>query len=143
MAAPATSGSGAFAEAQGRGVWRAAGAYAFALLLLVALSWLLRPELGLLTNASQQLLAIAGLAVAAAAAWFFPATAAAPEAERADPGAITAPPLSDMAQASIAVLPLENLSVAADDGLVAQGFSAEIVRALSGVPDLRVVPFMQ
>ena len=143
MAAPATSGSGAFAEAQGRGVWRAAGAYAFALLLLVALSWLLRPELGLLTNASQQLLAIAGLAVATTAAWFFPAAAAAPEAERADPGAITAPPLSDMAQASIAVLPLENLSVAADDGLVAQGFSAEIVRALSGVPDLRVVPFMQ
>jgi TolB-like protein len=143
MTAPAMKGSGAFVEAQGRGVWRAAGAYVFALLLLVALSWLVRPELALLTTASQQLLAIAGLAVAAMAVWFFPVEAAAPEVERADPGEITAPPLSDMAQASIAVLPLENLSAAADDGLVAQGFSAEIVRALSGVPDLRVVPFMQ
>jgi TolB-like protein len=54
-----------------------------------------------------------------------------------------APPLSDTAQASIAVLPLENLSGTAEDALVAQGFSAEIVRALSGVADLRVVPFLQ
>ena len=143
MTAPATKEAGAFVEAQGRGLWRAAGAYLFALLLLVALSWLIRPELALLTTAPQQLLAIAGLAVATMAAWFFPVEAAAPEAERADAGVITAPPLSDTAQASIAVLPLENLSGVADDGMVAQGFSAEIVRALSGVPDLRVVPFMQ
>ena len=143
MAAPATNRSRALVEARSRGAWRAAGAYLFALLLLLAVSWLVRPELALLTTASQQVLALAGLALAALAAWCFPAVAAVPEAETGEAGVVTAPPMSDMAQASIAVLPLENLSGVPDDGLVAQGFSAEIVRALSGVPDLRVVPFMQ
>ena len=133
------------ARAQARGVWRAAGAYVFAGLLLVAVSWLTRPELALLTNATQQLIAVAGLAVAALLAWLFPVTtvAAGHDGAVAEPPAVAAPPMSDTAQASIAVLPLENLSGAQDDSLVAQGFSAEIVRALSGVPDLRVVPFMQ
>jgi adenylate cyclase len=114
-------------------------------LLLVALSWLTRPELALLTSATQFVIAAGGLVVAALLAWFFPAATA---ADVRDGGAAelqpaATPPLSDTAQASIAVLPLENLSGAAEDVLLAQGFSAEIVRALSGVPDLRVVPFMQ
>lgn len=145
MTAPAAQGAVTLARAQARGVWRAAGAYLFAVLLLVALSWLTRPELALLTSATQQVIAAAGLAVAALLAWFFPATTAADvhDGVAAEPPPVATPPMSDTAQASIAVLPLENLSGASEDGLVAQGFSAEIVRALSGVPDLRVVPFMQ
>jgi len=144
MTAPAAQGAVTLARAQTRGVWRAAGAYVFAVLVLVALSWLTRPELALLMSATQQVIAVGGLAVAALLAWFFPAApAAAGNDAAAEPPAVTAPPMSDTAQASIAVLPLENLSGAAEDTLVAQGFSAEIVRALSGVPDLRVVPFMQ
>jgi len=145
MTTPAAQGAGAPDRVQGRDVWRAAGAYLFALLLLVALSWLTRPEVALLTSPMQWLIAVGGLAVAALLAGLFPATA--PAGERggtaAEPLAVAAPPMSDTAQASIAVLPLENLSGASEDSLVAQGFSAEIVRALSGVPDLRVVPFMQ
>lgn len=131
-----------------RGVWRAAGAYLFVLLLLVALSWLTRPDAALLTSATQLLIAAAGLAVAVSLAWLFPVASrdsGHPGAlgAREEPAVVATPPLSDAAQASIAVLPLESLSGATEDALVAQGFSAEIVRALSGVPDLRVVPFMQ
>ena len=147
MTRPATRGAGALVEAQGRGVGRAAGAYLFALLLLVAIAWLVRPELALLKSGTHLLLAAGGLATAALLTWLFPVerdAAAAPQrASAGEPGTVTAPPLSDAAQASLAVLPLESLSGAADDALVAQGFSAEIVRALSGVPDLRVVPFLQ
>jgi TolB-like protein len=143
MTTPAAQGAGTFTDARARGVGRAAGAYAFALLLLVALGWLVHPEAALLTSALQQLLAIGGLALAALLAWLFPVAAGAPEHERHESGHVLAPPMSDTAQASIAVLPLDNLSGAPDDALVAQGFAAEIVRALSGVPDLRVVPFLQ
>ena len=145
MTIPVAQGAGTLARAQERGVWRAAGSYLFAVLLLVALSWLTRPELALLTSATQQLIAVGGLAVAALLAWFFPTTTGAEvrDGPAAEPPAAVTPPMSDTAQASIAVLPLENLSGASEDALVAQGFSAEIVRALSGVPDLRVVPFMQ
>lgn len=145
MTAPAAQGTVTLARAQARGAWRAAGAYLFALLLLVALSWLTRPELALLTSATQFVIAVAGLAVAALLAWFLPATTAAEAHDlgAAEPRPAVTPPMSDTAQASVAVLPLENLSGASEDVLVAQGFSAEIVRALSGVPDLRVVPFMQ
>jgi len=145
MTAPATQGRVTLARAQARGVWRAAGAYVFALLLLVALSWVSRPELAVLTTSAQQLIAVAGLALAASLAWFFPveAVVAPPVGAAAALPEVITPPMSDTAQASIAVLPLENLSGSADDALVAQGFSAEIVRALSGVPDLRLVPFMQ
>ncbi len=140
MTAPAAQGAVTLARAQARGVWRAAGSYLFAVLLLVT-----RPELALLTSVTEQLIAVGGLAVATLLAWFFPATTAAEahDGAAAEPPAVATPPMSDSAQASIAVLPLENLSGAAEDALVAQGFSAEIVRALSGVPDLRVVPFMQ
>ena len=55
MTAPAAQGAVTLARAQARGVWRAAGSYLFAVLLLVALSWLTRPELALLTTATQQL----------------------------------------------------------------------------------------
>ena len=143
MTAPAAKGAGVFAEARHRGVWRAAGAYGFALLLLVALTWLTRPELALLTSGLHQLLAIGGLVLAALLAWSFPVVTAAPARGHGEPEVVAAPPLSDTAQASVAVLPLENLSGTAEDALVAQGFSAEIVRALSGVADLRVVPFLQ
>lgn len=54
-----------------------------------------------------------------------------------------APPLSDTAQASVAVLPLENLSELDEDAFLAQGFSAEIVRALYGIPDLRIASYQQ
>ena len=145
MTAPAAQGAVTLARAQARGVWRAAGSYLFAVLLLVALSWLTRPELALLTSATQFVIAAGGLAVAVLLTWFVPATTAAEarDVAAAEPPAPATPPMSDTAQASIAVLPLENLSGASEDALVAQGFSAEIVRALSGVPDLRVVPFMQ
>ena len=55
----------------------------------------------------------------------------------------SAPPLSDTAQASVAVLPLENLSEVEEDGYLSQGFSAEIIRALYGIPDLRVATYQQ
>jgi TolB-like protein len=142
MALVAT-GSGVVAAARGRGAGRAAGSYVLALLLLVALSWLVRPELALLTTGLDQLVAIVGLGCAMLVAWLFPVETIEPARDGAEPAAVGAPPMSDTAQASIAVLPLENLSGAADDALVAQGFSAEIVRALSGVPDLRIVPFLQ
>jgi adenylate cyclase len=145
MTTPAAQDAGARHEAQRSGVWRAAGAYAFALLLLVALSWLTRPELALLTFGPQYMLAIGGLIIAASLAWLFPVVGVATGGDRDGGEARSAatPPLSDAAQASIAVLPLENLSGNPEDALVAQGFAAEIVRALSGVPDLRVVPFLQ
>lgn len=145
MTTPAARGGGAPDRVHGRAVSRAAGAYLFVLLLLVALSWLIRPDAALLTSATQQGIALAGLAIAGLLAWFFPVTGpgADPDAASAERPALAAPPMSDTAQASIAALPLESLSGSAEDALVAQGFSAEIVRALSGVPDLRVVPFMQ
>ena len=142
MAAQEARGSQA-AAGRSRGVWRAVNAYLVVLLLLTAASWLIHPELGLLERGTERLIAMAGCVAAALLAWLFPVV---PEAAPAAPEALPslgAPPVSDAAQASIAVLPLDSLSGTADDALVAQGFSAEIVRALSGVPDLRVVPFLQ
>lgn len=133
----------AVAAARGRGVPRAVGAYLVVLLLLVVVSWLTRPEIGLLARGADQMIALLGCAVAALLAWLFPVEPAGAIESPAALPSVGAPPVSDAAQASIAVLPLESLSDTADDALVAQGFSAEIVRALSGVPDLRVVPFLQ
>ena len=135
--------SGFRAGAKSRSIARAVGAYLFTLLLLVALAWLTQPERALLTGKMHQVLAIGGAVVAALAAWLSAARADKEAEARAREESMMAPPLSDAAQASIAVLPLRCLSGSADDAVVAQGFSAEIVRALSGVPDLRVVPFMQ
>ena len=103
----------------------------------------MHPEIGLLDRGADRLIAIAGCAVAALLAWLFPVEPAGRTDGPEVLPSVGSPPVSDAAQASIAVLPLENLSGTADDGLVAQGFSAEIVRALSGVPDLRIVPFLQ
>ena len=114
MALVAT-GSGVVAAARGRGAGRAAGSYVLALLLLVALSWLVRPELALLTTGLDQLVAIVGLACAALVAWLFPVETIEPARIGAEAATVSAPPMSDTAQASIAVLPLENLSGAADD----------------------------
>jgi TolB-like protein len=124
-------------------VRRAVNAYLVVLLVLAAVSWLIHPELGLLDRSADQLIALAGGAFAALLAWLFPVEpAVAAGAPDAVPS-VGSPPVSDAAQASIAVLPLDSLSGTPEDALVAQGFSAEIVRALSGVPDLRVVPFLQ
>ncbi len=135
--------SGFRAGAKSRSIARAVGAYLFTLLLLVALAWLTQPERALLAGRMHQVLAISGAFVAALLAWLSAARADTEAEARAREEPAMAPPLSDAAQASIAVLPLACLSGSADDAVVAQGFSAEIVRALSGVPDLRVVPFMQ
>jgi len=134
--------SGLADEARSRGVGRALVAYLFALLVFLALAWLVRPELALLKHASDQWIALGGLLAAGLLAWFLPASSR-PAEPTAEPEPEVTPPVSDMAQASIAVLPLKSLSDTPEDALLAQGFSAEIVRALSGVPDLRVVPFMQ
>jgi adenylate cyclase len=143
MTKNAATWSGVRAEARSRGVWLAVGTYLFTLLLLVALAWLTQPERALLAGATHQLLAIGGAFLAALLAWLSVDRAAAVAEPPSQLEPAMAPPLSDAAQASIAVLPLRCLSGSADDAVVAQGFSAEIVRALSGVPDLRVAPFMQ
>ncbi|MEP4147876.1 MAG: hypothetical protein ABJL54_11675 [Halioglobus sp.] len=56
---------------------------------------------------------------------------------------INRPPISDTARASLAVLPMENLSDNEEDNNLVQGFSMEIIRALYGVPDLRVASYQQ
>jgi adenylate cyclase len=66
-----------------------------------------------------------------------------PDSPQATVDSLVTPPLSDTAQASVAVLPLENLSEREDDSFLSQGFSAEIIRALYGVPDLRVASYQQ
>ena len=53
------------------------------------------------------------------------------------------PPISDTARASLAVLPMENLSDGDEDNNLVQGFSMEIIRALYGVPDIRVASYQQ
>lgn len=57
--------------------------------------------------------------------------------------AATRPPISDTARASLAVLPMENLSGSEEDSNLVQGFSMEIIRALYGVPDIRVASYQQ
>ena len=140
--------SRALGEARDRGLLQALGAYVFSLILLAALAWVSHPERELLSHGIDLQIALAGLVLAALLAWFAGgtptgrATDVPVSAANAAAGA-PAIPVSDTAQASIAVMPLEQLSRGEDDALVAQGFSAEINRALSGVPDLRVVPFGQ
>jgi TolB-like protein len=139
--------SQAIGEARDRGLGRALGAYVFTLVLLATLEWVSNPERALLLRGTDIQLALGGLILAGLLAWF------APRPRSLAPGGAMAPaapamqekalPVSDTAQASVAVMPLEPLSRGEDDALLAQGFSAEITRALSGVPDLRVVPFAQ
>ena len=132
-------------EARRRGTGPAVIAYLVTLVLLIAAARFVSPGLDPLAGGLPQAIAALGFVVAAVAVWLVPAPA--PDAHRAGPPAaapvVAAPPLSDSAHASIAVLPLESLSRGDDDDLVARGFSAEIIRALSGVPDLRVVPHVQ
>jgi adenylate cyclase len=134
---------GSLVAVRRQGVWRSVGTYSFVIVSLVALASLTRAELALLNSVAHWWLVAGGFAVSALLAWLFPVAEPAAEPGAIEVPAQASPPMSDTAQASIAVLPLESLSGAADDALVAQGFSAEIVRALSGVPDLRVVPFLQ
>lgn len=131
-------------EARRRGTGPAVIAYLVTLVLLVAAARVLNPGLDPLAGGLHQAIIVAGVSLAALLAWFVPVPRAAePPRSQVAPQAVTAPPLSDAARASIAVLPLESLSRGEDDDLLAKGFSAEIIRALSGVPDLRVVPHMQ
>ncbi|MGD9388392.1 MAG: hypothetical protein PVI87_09235 [Gammaproteobacteria bacterium] len=144
MTMPAEGWSQALGKARDRGLGRALGAYVFSLVLLATVEWVTHPERALLLRTTDIQLALGGLALAGLLAWFAPRSGSR-EAGRAD---VPAPPeralpVSDTAQASIAVMPLEPLSRGEEDALLAQGFSAEITRALSGVPDLRVVPFAQ
>lgn len=144
MTLPAEGWSRTLGKARDRGLGRAIGAYVFALVLLAAVEWVSSPERALLLRATDIQLALGGLVLAALLAWFAPRTRAIVGSSPAgSPGAEIALPVSDTAQASVAVMPLEPLSRGEDDALLAQGFSAEITRALSGVADLRVVPFVQ
>ena len=148
MTTPKGGWSRALGVARDRGVGQALAAYTFSLLLVAAFTWAAHPERRALVHSLDQAFALGGLVLAGLLAWFTPAgrretpsAVAVPAA--ATPAPAAAPPLSDAAQASVAVMPLEPLSRGEEDGLIAQGFSAEITRALSGVPDLRVVPFFQ
>lgn len=140
-------------ELAARPGWRGAGhggtgpavlAYIVTLIVLVAATRVLDPGANPLAAGLDQAIAVAGAFLAALVAAFLPARTDVVRLETAAATAAPAtPPLSDAARASIAVLPLESLSRGDDDDLLAKGFSAEIIRALSGVPDLRVVPHMQ
>jgi TolB-like protein len=144
MTMPAGGWSQAIGKARDKGLGRALGAYVFVLVLLAAVEWVSNPERALLLRSTDIQLALGGLVLAGLLAWFAPRQRGLDEgrpAAAAEPGRVL--PVSDTAQASVAVMPLEPLSRGQDDALLAQGFSAEITRALSGVPDLRVVPFVQ
>ncbi len=148
MTMPEEGWSRVLGEARDRGLLQALGAYVFSLILLAALAWVSHPERAVLAHGTDVGIALAGLFVAGLLAWLSPAgpaplAAGARKPEETPAVAPPALPVSDTAQASIAVMPLEQLSRGEDDALIAQGFSAEINRALSGVPDLRVVPFVQ
>ncbi len=147
MKIPGAGWSQAIGEVRDRGLGRALGAYVFALLSLAAVEWVSNPERALLLRPTDLQLALGGLVLAGLLAWFAPRPRPRPREEAAGSAALTLPrgalPVSDTAQASVAVMPLEPLSRGEDDALLAQGFSAEITRALSGVPDLRIVPFAQ
>lgn len=134
----------ALGEARDRGLGYALGAYVFCLVFLAAVEWVSDPERALLLRATDIQLALGGLVLAGLLAWFVPRTQPLDATSSAAPAlAEKTLPVSDTAQASVAVMPLEPLSRNEEDALLAQGFSAEITRALSGVPDLRVVPFAQ
>jgi TolB-like protein len=120
-------------------------AYLGTLALLVAVARFVSPGQDPFAGGLDRLIAVAGALLAALFAWFVPARTApvAATPSPVQPAATATPPLTDAARASIAVMPLESLSRGEEDDLLAKGFSAEIIRALSGVPDLRVVPHMQ
>lgn len=147
MASPELGWRRVAEEARRSGAGPAVIAYFVTLVLLVAAVRMVNPGANPLADGMHQAMAVAGILLAAVAAWFFRAPPRATEAPQAQavptPSPAAAPPLSDAARASIAVLPLESLSRGDDDELMARGFSAEIIRALSGVPDLRVVPHVQ
>lgn len=130
-------------EAQRLGTIPAILAYLAALVLLVAALRVGKPGLDPLAGSLHQVLILVGMLVAGFMAWLVPAAHTSVPAAHPVPQQVDEPPLSDAARASIAVLPLEALSSGADDEQLAKAFSAEIIRALSGVPDLRVVPHMQ
>lgn len=132
-------------EARRRGAGPAVTAYLGTLVLLVAVVRVVIPDVDPLAGNWSMAIAGLGALVAAGVAWFVPAPGSkVPRESRAGPAQPSlAPPLSDAARASIAVLPLESLSRGDEDELLAKGFSAEIIRALSGVPDLRIVPHVQ
>jgi adenylate cyclase len=91
---------------------------------------------------------LGGFVISVAAGWLVgskqdepPVDGGEPRNERVSLPAL--PPLSDTARSSVVVLPLENLSADDEDEFLAQGFSSEINRALSGLSDLRIVSQLQ
>ena len=50
------------------------------------------------------------------------------------------PPRTGTEKSSIAVLPFQSLSPDPEDGYLAAGLASEVIRALTGVPGLRVAP---
>lgn len=144
MTIPAEGWSQVLGKARDRGLGRAFAAYAFVLVFLAAIEWVSNPERALLLRPTDIPLALGGLVLAGLLAWFAPRSRSLDATvSLASPAPASVLPVSDTAQASVAVMPLQPLSRGEDDALLAQGFSAEITRALSGVPDLRVVPFVQ
>ena len=61
-----------------------------------------------------------------------------PRTEARSSARLPRPPSTGSERASIAVLPFTSLSSDKEDGYLAGGISAELIGALSGVPDLRV-----
>ena len=55
-----------------------------------------------------------------------------------EPGSYTSPPSTSGEKTAIAVLPFRSISADKDDSYLAAGISSEIIRALSGVPGVRV-----
>ncbi len=69
-----------------------------------------------------------------------PANFAPAAAESMPRGGDAQPPASGSEKSSIAVLPFRSLSQDPEDGYLAAGLASEIIRALTGVPRLRVAP---
>ena len=127
------------ANLQQAGVW-----YLGTMLLALIVSTATRGALPAPSPASWAVLG-GGLVLAGLAAWLLSTGTRSPTAdvEPEDTSSNALPPLTDTAKASVAVIPLENLSADDEDDVLARGISAEIIRALAGLPDLRVVSHLQ
>ncbi len=143
--------SGFFAEIRKRKVHTATIAYVVIAWLLIEISSVVFPALLLpeWTHRLVVVLAILGLPLVLVLAWIFDLTPHGVERTsepRSDvhpspsPSMPAAPPATEDAVASIVVLPFEALSRDPDDAYLADGISAEISRALSRLPDIRVIP---
>lgn len=151
MSSPGSGVRGLLAEIRKRKVHTATIAYLIVAWLLIEISSVVFPAL-LLPEWSHRLvvvLAIIGLPVVWILAWIFDLTPhgverttqiQAPDVQRSgSPSAPPTPPAAKEALASIVVLPFEALSPDPEDGYLAEGISVEVSRALSRLPDVRVI----